>query len=85
MTTTEDFSKYLDAYGIDGPPTEPGWYVVSSVHGFEAIAEIDSRGRLFVTGLEMDLNDPADITSHAPLVLAPPAGRDPDAESTHRV
>lgn len=80
MTTTKDLRKYLDAHGIDGPPTEPGWYVVSSVHGFESIAEIDSRGRLLVTGLEMDLNDPADITCHAPLVLALPAGRDLDAE-----
>jgi hypothetical protein len=69
VTTTEDLRRLLPAEP-NGAPTAPGWYVVESVHDFVAVAEIDKRGRLWVCGLESDLNDPDDIACHAPLAIA---------------
>lgn len=34
MTTTADLREYLDAHGVDGAPTEPGWYVIEADEAF---------------------------------------------------
>ena len=34
MTTTADLRAYLDSHGIDGAPTEPGWYIIEADEAF---------------------------------------------------
>lgn len=82
MTTTADLRAYLDAHGVDGAPTEPGWYVVTTVVTVIIVATMAPHGMVYAVGCEHSgryLFAP-DITRHAPLLLAPPAGRDLDAE-----
>lgn len=88
MTTTEDLCRYLDAHGIDGPPTEPGWYVAYfSLRPVVVRVCREPWGLSFRTGAEHvgSFIFQCDITRHAPFTLAPPAGRGPGAETTPRV
>ena len=83
MTTTEQLREYLDAHGIDGEPAEPGWYVAHfSRRPVVVCVHREPWGLSFRTGSEHvgSFIFPSDITRHAPLVLAPPAGSDLDAE-----
>lgn len=90
MTTTEQLREYLDAHGIDGAPTEPGWYVVRTVATVVVVVAAVSAGRLvyaagrlvYAIGCEHSGRYlfSADIVRHAPFTIAPPAGRDLDAE-----
>ncbi len=84
MTTTENLREYLDAHGIDGPPTEPGWYVVrAGTACFVVVAGCSPWGLFYAIGCERSGRYlfGSDIVRHAPLTLAPPAGRDLDAET----
>lgn len=84
MTTTENLREYMDAHGIDGPPTEPGWYVARTVATCVVVAtERASWGMLYAIGCEHSGRYlfASDIVRHAPLTLAPPVGRDLDAET----
>lgn len=79
MTTTKDLRKYLDAHGIDGAPAETGWYVAHFSRRPVVVCVCrEPWGLSFRTGSEHvgSFIFPSDITRHAPLVLAPPAGRD---------
>ena len=83
MTTTEQLREYLDAHGIDGPPTEPGWYVARTVATVVVVVTAAATGRLvYAIGCEHSGRYlfSSDIVRHAPLTLASPAGRDLDAE-----
>jgi hypothetical protein len=83
VTTTQALREYLDAHGIDGAPTEPGWYVVRTFATVIVVATSDATGRLvYAVGCEHYGRYlwQSDIVRHAPLTLAPPAGRDLDAE-----
>ena len=76
MTTTEQLREYLDAHGIDGPPTEPGWYVVRTVGTVMVVVAREHDGRLFCAiGTEHSGRYlwQSEVTRHAPLTLAPPA------------
>ena len=85
MTTTRDLREYLDARGVDGVPTEPGWYVIfwdsptDDEHvSVVEVAEYCGRLTVWVGGSDDQCMKYADcITRHAPLTLAPPAGRQP--------
>lgn len=83
MTTTADLRAYIDAHGVDGAPTEPGWYVVRAVTTVIIVAARASWGMVYAAGGEHSGRYffASDITRHAPLTLAPPAGRDLDAET----
>lgn len=82
MTTTQTLREYLDAHGIDGAPTEPGWYVVRATSPVVIVAERASWGMIYAVGCGHSGRYlfASDITRHAPLTLATPAGRDIDAE-----
>lgn len=83
MTTTEDLRRYLDAHGVDGPPTEQGWFVADfSNRPVVVFVRREPWGLSFRTGSEHvgSFIFASDITRHAPLTLAPPAGRDLDAD-----
>lgn len=83
MITTEDLRAYLDAHGVAEAPTEPGWYVVEFA-GRPVVVRVrrEPYGLSFRTGAEHVGNFifPSSIARHAPLALAPPAGRDIDSE-----
>lgn len=91
MTTTEQLREYLDAHGIDGAPTEPGWYVVRTVATVVVVVTAAAAGRLvyaagrlvYAIGHEHSgrFLFSSDIVRHAPLTLAPHTGRDLDAEA----
>lgn len=81
MTTTEQLREYLDAHGIDGPPTELGWFVVEyfSVHEPRLPIVVvhcvpgDFRLTMCVGGLDSKVLLRSDCIRHTPLTLAPPA------------
>ena len=81
MTTTE-LSAYLDAHGVPGAPTEPGWYVVTATVTSVVYVSRAPYGLVFSLGYEHcgRYLFASDITRHAPLILAAPPGRDLDAE-----
>ena len=89
MTTTEQLREYLDAHGVDGAPTELGWFVVECFSADEPRLPIvvvhcvpgDFRLTMCVGGLESMVLLRSDCTRHAPITLALPAGRDLDAEA----
>lgn len=84
MTTTEQLREYLDAHGVDGPPTEPGWYVVSTRAAVMVVVLREADDRLvYAVGSEHSGRYlwQSDAVRHVPLTLAPPAGRDLDAET----
>ena len=81
MTTTQNLREYLDAHGVDGAPTEPGWFMVcwTDPAGVEHISVVElaeycdrlcawSGGRFEECMKYTDC-----IVRHAPLNLAPPA------------
>lgn len=88
MTTTQALREYLDAHGIDGPPACEGWFVVELHQGTDGVLPVlmvlavagPSRLTLYVGGTEHSVLLRTDIVRHAPLNLAPLAGRDLDAE-----
>ena len=45
MTTPQALEEYLDAHGIDGPPTEPGWYVAKHRNGCCGVIYTDWNAR----------------------------------------
>lgn len=83
MTTTADLRAYLDARGVDGAPTEPGWYLVKTPSECAIVLAHQLPTRLaYAIGGEGSGRYCLwfDIVRHAPLTLAQPAGRDLDAE-----
>lgn len=83
MTTTQALREHLDAHGIDGAPTEPGWYVVECEDRDVVIVLVERvpHGMAIRMGGEGGAGlFRSQCERHAPLTLAPPAGRDLDAE-----
>lgn len=83
MTTTADLRAYLDAHGIDGAPVEPGWYVADfSDRPVVVCVCREPWGLSFRTGSEHvgSFLFSSSIVRHAPFTIAPPTGRDLDAE-----
>ena len=83
MTTTEQLREYLDAHGVDGAPTELGWYVVECddldlvivlvervLYGLAIRCGGEGGAGLFRSQCER----------HAPLAIAPTADRGIAAE-----
>ncbi len=48
--TTDQLREYLDAHGVDGAPTELGWFAVRFMHGEAGIVFCDGRGFCYGTG-----------------------------------
>lgn len=51
--TTDDLRAYLDAHGVDGAPTVPGWYAVDAFDGTFTrigVAEVDDDGDIWWGG-----------------------------------
>ena len=84
MTATEDLRDHLDAHGVGGPPTGPGWYLVEfSDRPTVVCVRREPYGLSIRTGGEHvgSFIFPSSIARHAPLILAPTDGRDIDAET----
>ena len=71
MTTTEDLRKFLDAHGVDGAPTEPGWYYCDRGYHPSTFIEVRANG-VIIAGTGRVIR-PSSVTRHVPLNLAPPA------------
>jgi len=84
MTTTESLREHLDAHGIDGAPTVPGWYVVECEDRDVVVVLVERvpHGMAIRMGGEGGAGMfRTDCARHAPLILEPLAGRDLDAET----
>ena len=78
MTTTWQLREYLDAHGVDGEPTEPGWYVAEFANRPVVVCvHRESWGMSFRTGAQHvgSFIDSSSMSRHAPLAIAPTADR----------
>ena len=72
MTTTEQLREYLDAHGIDGAPTEPGWYVVElhATPGHRGLVSVAYRTKYQTLSITTGSVRATECARHAPLTLA---------------